>query len=255
MKTTIRRILALTAVCAMLLSSSCIPLLPKRKSVTPPDTDPASSAAVSSEYVQGHRFDPDDCKVNGIQPGMTLEEVKGFLGTPDYEYTVPASELFDEYIGLEYPGLTLSFDAENNNEYRLSHLYLREDNVSLPNGLHVGSTLYEAVNAFDNPKGITFKEDGKFLEKELYVYKGSELIPGIFNSEWPDEPVQMGYCFDSAGGMAPLMYVYCDPPVWNADRTEYSLTTYELFFRTNPGEDKIIQIDIVKRTETLREGE
>ena len=250
-----RRFLALALVCGMLFASSCGKNVEKEKAVTPTDAADISSGEVSSEYVQGPWFGPDDCMVNGIQPGMTVKEVKELLGKPISEYKVSDDEIQGFYIGLEYPGMTLSFDPEENKEFRLSHIYLREDNISLPNGLHIGNTLNEVVNAFDNPHRIRFGSESDFSDDWNYVYSSSRFIPDCFDPDWPDEPVQKAYCSDYKDDIAPLVYIYCEPPVWNADRTAYRITNYTLYFRTTPGDVRVTQIDIVKTTKLLSKGE
>ena len=252
----IKRITALALVCLLLTTSSCRKRKPGSEAVTPTEFAAVSSEEASSEYVQWHWFEPADCRVREVAPGMTVDEVKEILGNPELAYNVDADEMEEAYIGTEYPGMTLSFDKEPDKKFRLSCIYIRDESITLPNGLHVGNTLYEVVNAFDNPQNITFTEDREFFDNTLYVYNShSRFIPGIFNQEWPDEPVQAGYCSDYRKGMAPLMYIYCDSPVWNGDRTAYNFTTYTIYFKTEPGKVTINQIDIVKRTELISKGE
>lgn len=254
-KEAIRKALALALVCVLFTASSCRRRKPGSEAVTPTDTSPISSEEVSSAYEPGHRFEPDDCLVREVSPGMTMDEVKAILGKPELEYNVDASEMVEAYIGMEYPGMTLSFDKDTDKKFRLSCIYIRDKSITLPNGLHAGNTLYEAVTAFDNPHNITFTEDSDFFDNTLYVYNTGHFIPGVFDPKWPDEPVQAGYCYDYRKGMAPLMYIYCDPPAWNGDRTAYRFTTYTIFFKTEPGDVTINQIDIEKRTELISKGE
>ena len=256
MKKYLRQMLALALVFLMLTASSCGKRILRRRRL--PSNHVSSEENVSSEYVPGHWFEPDDCVVKGVKPGMTMDEAQKKLGKPEVSYNVEASEFLEAYLGMEYPGMTLSFDKDSDGEYRLSCIYIHEEGISLPNGIHVGNTLNEAINAFDNPQNISFKEDSKYSDEMLYIYQNSDFsnyIPGIFDPNWPDAPVQAAYCFDYRSDLSPLMYVYCDPPVWDRDKAGYSLTTYTLYIKNTPGEDRITQIDIEKRTKKLTQGD
>ena len=87
----IKRITALALVCLLLTTSSCRKRKPGSEAVTPTEFAAVSSEEASSEYVQGHWFEPADCRVREVAPGMTVDEVKEILGNPELAYNVAAT--------------------------------------------------------------------------------------------------------------------------------------------------------------------
>lgn len=100
-----------------------------------------------------HKFDKSDATVNGVTVGMTVDEVKAELGSPNSENTKD-SEYLPDSTTLEYDGLELIFYPQDimnlDSEPVLTSITISSEDIKLNNGLHVGSSKSSVMSSFVN---------------------------------------------------------------------------------------------------------
>ncbi len=253
LRNSIRQILAISLMCAMLLAVSCGKS--EGKEAVSSETAPVSSEEVSSAEEQGYRLVPDDFTIEGLKIGMTADEVMGVLGKPDRRYDCEATLTHGAFTSLSYDGFSLWFDSENADEpFKLNHIYITGEQIQLVNGVHVGSTLDEVFSAFDHPAGEQFDynvDEGDFGWK--WLYKDCDIEPDGFKSDWPDEVIQAAYYCNYKDYANPIHYMYFEPPVWNEEKTELTVFRYDMSFTIVPGEKTVNEIVISAMPEIYTE--
>ena len=121
----------------------------------------------------------------------------------------------------------------------------------LVKGVHAGCTVDEILQLFDHPD-YDFVSYAKTLSYSFKLYDSHDIDYNCFNPDWPDEPVYVGYYDDFEESDATIRYLYIEPPVWNDDKTEMTVTKYEMLFLELSGDDKVteIQLSIMRETFT-----
>lgn len=251
MREKFRRIFVFALVCGVLFATSCGKDEAKGKEVSPADTSAISSEEVSPEEEHGYRLMPADFAVNGVHLGMSPDEVTAILGEPNRQTIGRGGATHGGYISMDYSGMNLWFNEDpETKEHRLDNFHITGEEFVLVNGVHVGCTVEEIINAFDH-QDIDVISYAKTISYAAVLYNSAAIQPFGYDENWPDEPIQFGYYYDYFTFSDPIHYQYFEPPVWNEDKTQLTKYWYDMAFRVTPGEDKVTEIDISSCTETL----
>lgn len=213
------------------------------------DADPTSSAA---ETFTPHRFGKGDLSVNKlIMLGMTVEEVKEYLGAPDSQVLVTNDNfIYGAYLSMSYGGLDLTFyDLDEGTDYRLNTISSESPDVKFPGGLHAGSTKDEVLYAFtrdDNPPPLEFANysggTDRYGEYIYGDYNANDYLTvkpkGVREYAYiNDYSVTQGYDKEYL-----MEYYYGDPLDWNEDETAYEGDTYSMVFYMDSETDVVKSI-------------
>ena len=165
-------------------------------------TEEAAAEAPSSEKTNGKPVVTKDMSiVEGIDMGMTVDEVKSVLGDPEVD------ESYDTIHMLTYGEDVFMFEEMNSTyddgEKRLMFVILSDDEMKIGNGPHIGATKEEVLDSFcrdleDNtPEGL--KEDNGKL---IYGRDAFDILDKFENDEINDR--------DKAEGEYRLAYEFAD---------------------------------------------
>lgn len=246
MKKMVCTIMACAVACSMAVAAmtSCTIKISKNSGNNVSSTSSNANNGSLYNNDEPHKFSKEDAGVNGVTLGMSMDEVSAILGEPnetdedEYSSTSIIQWTYGENRSHDY---SLEFKkTEDLDEYILYGIYVYYENVSLNNGLHVGSSKDDVIAAFT--------DDGQNLPYYDYHDEvcGTYLYGGFNEYEIAEQDeadtYQFAYIDESLDYSTCIQYYYCEVTE-HGKYFDYG-NMYRMFFYIDKETDKVENISI-----------